>query len=279
MSNESNKQTQQINQNNTVQKKKNIKTTIRNLLVLVLVAAISIVGTLAFLNKQTDKKVNTFTGSAGINLTLTEPNWDSTGKTMAENYTPKMEIPKDPTLTNISTTTDSDEWVALRVDYTYYDGAQNVATTRDDLETNLIETLDIDTSKWIKLITKGTSGGADTMYDIYLYKNKLPQTSSSNSITLFDKVKIKKQEDLAGKTLGGSPGTAVCDANGKYINFNITLFGAAIKHDASISSTLTELDNAATIGEIDMDNLTAAASASDSRKIALALVALLKDLP
>ena len=62
-------------QQNAPQKKKDIKTTLRNLLALVLVATVSVVGTLAFLNKQTEKKVNTFTGSAGISVTLTEPQW------------------------------------------------------------------------------------------------------------------------------------------------------------------------------------------------------------
>lgn len=260
---------QNTSQNNVSQKKKDIKTTLRNLLVLILVAVISVAGTLAFLNDQTSKKVNTFTGSAGIDITLTEDDWDATGEAMAANYTPKMIIPKNPTLTNTSTADNSDEWVALRVDYTYGDG--DTATTRDDLEYNLIETLEIDTDKWFKLTTK-ESGNA-TKYDIYLYKSKLAKDATA---TLFTQVKIKSQTDLSGKQLGGT--TDVCDGNGKYINFKITLYGAAIKNDASLTEGLTSI-NTSEIGEIDMTNLTPADGAKDSRKIALALAELLKTLP
>ena len=270
-------------QNNVPQKKNDIKTTLRNLLVLVLVAVISVAGTLAFLNDQTDKKVNTFTGSAGIDITLTEDKWTTTaadrpvkGEDMAKNYTPKMVIPKNPTLTNTSTGTDVYEWVALRVDYTYNNGTADVATTRTDLEANLIKTLGInETTDWYKLDTKVSSGGANTDYDIYLYRNKLINTVGSNSVTLFDQVEIKSQTELTGKKLGT---TDVCDSNGKYINFKITLYGAAIKDDASLTEGLTSIVSS-DIGEIDMTNLTPASGAKDSRKIALALAELLKTLP
>ena len=273
-------------QNNVPQKKKNIKTTLRNLLVLILVAVISVAGTLAFLNKQTEKKVNTFTGSAGINLTLTEDKWTAVaddgvtqGEEMAKNYTPKMVIPKNPTLTNTSTADNSDEWVALRVDYTY--GAGNTATTRTDLEDNLIESLNI-SSDWIKLSTKETASGNATNYDIYLYKNKLAKGATA---TLFTQVQIKQQSELmdtdgtAKTKLGGSGGTDVIDSNGKFIDFKITLYGAAIKNDASISASLTELDNASSIGDIAMDDLAVEDGDSDSQKIAKALADLLKTLP
>ena len=280
----SNENMQNTAQNNVSRKKKDIKTTLRNVLVLILVAVISVAGTLAFLNDQTTKKVNTFTGSAGIDITLTEDNWDNTGEAMAANYTPKMIIPKNPTLKNTSSAANSDEWVALRVDYTYNNGTTDVATTRTDLETNLIETLGIDSNNWFKLSTKESASGDATKYDIYLYKSKL---ATGATATLFNQVQIKEQDALkksdgTAKKLGsaadGSGGTPVFDANGKYINFKITLYGAAIKNDASLTEGLTSI-NTSDIGDIDMTDLTPAADAKDSRKIALALADLLKTLP
>lgn len=53
-------------------KRKNVRKWVRNGVALGLVAVLSIAGTLAYLQKKTDDKVNTFTGSAGLKLMLTE---------------------------------------------------------------------------------------------------------------------------------------------------------------------------------------------------------------
>ena len=65
-------------------KKKKDKTSIKKMLggflALVLVAVVSIVGTLAYLGRTTGNTLeNTFTGSSDITVTLTEPNWKAAG--------------------------------------------------------------------------------------------------------------------------------------------------------------------------------------------------------
>lgn len=254
----------------TPQKKKDMKTTLRNLFVLVLVAAVSIAGTLAFLSDNSEKKVNTFTGSAGIDVTLTEDAWTSIpdddkvqGEEMAKAYTPEMVIPKNPTLTNTSATA-CEEWVALRVDYAY----AGDTVTRGAIESTVIEALAIN-SGWHKLNTQ--SGGKDTNYEIYLYCSTL---SKDGTATLFDQVKIKEQKTLEAKGVYDT-------ANKKYKDFAITLYGAAIKKDSSLEETLSTIkteDISPTINMDDLDNAVTNSS-KDSQKIAVALAKLLKTLP
>ena len=267
--------------------KKNIKIAIAMLLV----ATISIVGTLAFLAANSDKKENTFTGSTGISVELTEPGWTQItndtivqGEEMAESYTPKMVIPKDPRLTNNSDA-DCDEWVAMRVEY-IYDGSETNLTTLQD---TVIETLAIDTTNWYKLSTvknKTDSETETTNYDIYIYKRKVSRTTTtsggSSTVTegstsnLFNQVVIKDQKALKTNSVFDSN-------NNKYKDFKITLYGAAIKNDASIPSNLSEINSNVREKTINMDKLSdllTAAQAADTKDysyiIALSLAELLK---
>ena len=302
-------QSDRVGQQNVPQKKKDIKTTLRNLLALVLVAAVSIVGTLAFLSDDDGKRVNTFTGSAGIQVTLTEDKWTAVaddiaqGEELAANYTPGMVIPKNPTLKNTSTSA-CDEWVAIRVDYKY----GSATATKGMLEALVIQDGISINSGWYKLNTKvkDTSDNlVATDYDIYIYNNKLAQNETA---TLFDQIKIKDQKTLeTQREYDGSNYTVF--SNNKYTDFEITVFGAAIKNDASIASgisninfnyTITNEDNSTTDMahniinyEINMSDLatqitnleaeiastTAEKQIKDSKRIALALANLLKTLP
>lgn len=106
----------------------------------VLVLAVGVWGTMAYLSTLSNEKENTFTGSKGIQLELTEPYWDGTndewktakdldgstdldlkdkGETVAGNYTPGSVIGKNPILTNNSNAAkdNSPEWVAIAVSY------------------------------------------------------------------------------------------------------------------------------------------------------------------
>ena len=96
--------------------KKDIKKTLKSVLALVLVAVISIAGTLAFLQKKADQKKNVFLGSSGIDLTIQEPGFDA-NKDKAESYSPGSTITKDPYLVNTTTDDTSYEWVAMKVSY------------------------------------------------------------------------------------------------------------------------------------------------------------------
>ena len=94
---------------------------------------------------------------------------------------------------------------------------------------------------------------------------------------MFEQVKIKAQDQL----------TAAYDStNKKYKEFKITEYGAAIKNDASIPDTVTEIASDVTSKEINMDNLDALltneqkeTSPNYSYIIALSLAKLLKTLP
>ncbi|MBD5088096.1 MAG: hypothetical protein HDT30_04670 [Clostridiales bacterium] len=95
-------------------KKKEILKKIKGFLVIAMVAAISILGTLAYLSRKTDRVTNTFTATDDIKITVIEPSFTPP----PGGYQPDVEYPKDPRLANITgTEKDDDEWVIMRVDY------------------------------------------------------------------------------------------------------------------------------------------------------------------
>ena len=95
-------------------KRKNVRKWVRNGVALGLVAVLSIAGTLAYLSKKSAEKTNTFTGSAGLKLMLTESAWDldnddtaDTNEPMkeAETYITGHTYAKNPQLINWNTNT------------------------------------------------------------------------------------------------------------------------------------------------------------------------------
>jgi predicted ribosomally synthesized peptide with SipW-like signal peptide len=88
----------------------NKKKTIIAALVLLLLLAIG--GVMAYFTDQEEVK-NTFTVGK-VDITLTEPTWDSTGKTKAESMMPGDVIEKDPTVTVASDSEDA--WVFVKVE-------------------------------------------------------------------------------------------------------------------------------------------------------------------
>lgn len=100
--------------------KKNKK---KAIIAMVLVMALVIGGTLAYLGTRSEDKENIFVGSKDIDLTLMEPSWDDTQekytkpeKDRAEKYSPKGEYLKNPMLYN-SSDNDAEEWVAMKVSF------------------------------------------------------------------------------------------------------------------------------------------------------------------
>ena len=67
---------------------------------LVLVVAMAVGGTLAYLTKTTDTLTNTFT-VGNIDMTLTEPSWEYDGEGEAAKVYPDAVVAKDPTVTVI----------------------------------------------------------------------------------------------------------------------------------------------------------------------------------
>jgi len=119
-------------------KKKNTKKWVRNGVALALVAVLSIAGTLAYLQKKTEDRTNTFTGSAGLKLSLTESNWDTDNDNTADDgepmkeaktYIPGTAYAKNPQLINWTVT--KDNWSNVQKEN---DGnvTQNAATNETD---------------------------------------------------------------------------------------------------------------------------------------------------
>lgn len=226
-------------------KKTNIKKVLGGVLALVLVAVISVVGTLAYLGSTTGTtKDNIFTGSDDISVQLTETDWDKTGtgakgEEKAEHYTPGLKIEKNPVITNNTSTTgagDYSEWVAMRVDYQIQDstgalvnktkeeftGASGVVSSFNDSAGQAIT--DYAARNWIKVMPKTST---TAKFDIYVYKVVLPKDNSTNS--LFDSVTLK--DPITKVTIGG---------NQKYPQFKINILGAAIKNEIEFG-TISDL--------------------------------------
>lgn len=110
-------------------KKGKLKKTILHLSSIVLVAVVAVLITLAYLGTNSNKEVNTFLGSDGIQLELKEEEWTKkttpgpnvtegpSEKERAEDYTPGQEYKKNPNLTNTSSNKDYEEWVAIKVHF------------------------------------------------------------------------------------------------------------------------------------------------------------------
>lgn len=110
----------------TTSKKKEIWKKIRGFLVIVMVAVISIAGTLAYLSRKTDRVTNTFTATEDIKIELTEPEFTPP----PGGYQPDVTYPKDPQLANVTGADDgSSEWVIMRVDYRTFNDSK--PTTAD----------------------------------------------------------------------------------------------------------------------------------------------------
>lgn len=95
----------------------------KGVIAIVLVMALVIGGTLAYLGTRSNDKENVFEGSKDISLTLTEPKWDDikaneekTEAERAKEYTPGGIYLKNPKLYN-SSDNDAHEWVAMKISF------------------------------------------------------------------------------------------------------------------------------------------------------------------
>jgi len=245
-------------------KKRNpkLKRKLASMTAVVLVLAVGVWGTMAYLSTLTDKKTNTFTGSGGIQLNLTEPYWDGTnnewktakdldgstdlnlkdkGETVAGNYTPGSVIGKNPILTNSSTDADSPEWVALAVSYTIGNKAVSYTQLKYLIEEITFNTTAADDGYWIAAapLVSGTLN-EDKGYMIYLYSKVLAKDAATKP--LFTSVTIKSSDGLEGNTKDGyvtnlntALGITTDDQkykiNGNLPDFQIDVIGAAIKNE------------------------------------------------
>lgn len=145
-------------------------------LALVMVAGISVAGTLAYLTAQTTEKINTFT-VGDISIELTEPDW--TAGTGSEKILPGDEVPKDPTVTVKANSEACYVYVAIDNGLKLDDGT-------------LAGTLDIDSANWNVVKTSGDTtvyrykevvdtGAADTVLpDVFTTVTVSPSVTSEN---------------------------------------------------------------------------------------------------
>ena len=180
-------------------KKRNLLLTV---LALSLVAVISIGVTLAVLTDKTDPAVNHFTMTQnGIQIALREPTWDNEnfpgeaspgieeaklGQTLAQDFLPLSQIPKDPTVKN---TGGHDAWVAITLEYTWDNEASVPMADRERVAFEaLAEQVDftVDASKWM---VKDSTTRA-----VYYYNTKL--AAGEKTTPLFTTVSIKNVEEI-----------------------------------------------------------------------------------
>ncbi|MDR0530543.1 MAG: hypothetical protein LBG83_00550 [Oscillospiraceae bacterium] len=145
----------------------------RNLTILLsvlLVAAIAVGATLAWLWASTETAENVFTFAKNITGHLDEPSWDPPS---AENLTPGSEIDKDPQITNTSKNAVV-EYAAIRL--TWLDGAGNELSVAD--MTKLMTIIEIDWSaNWYQKV-----GTTNDPQQIWIYNKTLPQGVTSDPI-------------------------------------------------------------------------------------------------
>lgn len=232
-------------------KRKRLKRKLASMTAIVLVLMLGILGTMAYLSTVTKTKTNTFTGSKGISLTLTEPGWDSDddpsttpkpgdGQYDAENYTPGKVIAKDPTLTNTTKDTgdsDAQEWVAIAI--TYQVGEDDTDVSYDTLK-NLIKDISFHTTEsasnagdnWV-LLEPISSAALDSTkgYAIFMYNKPLSQSESTRP--LFEQIEIKDTAELeTGLANLNTSFSASFTVNGGLPAFKINVIGGAIKNES-----------------------------------------------
>lgn len=166
---------------------------------LVLVAAISVGATLAYLTASSREVTNTFTAGEGINITLTEPYY------VAEEYrTPGSTFTKDPQVNN--TSEDSPVYVVASLSY-YIDNTEVSYATF----TNSAAAADVIKYATIYSDTNATAVGFNSAWtqiedddvnkDYFVYGTAVnaPTSVAKNTSTasIFEKVKIS-EKDKAG---------------------------------------------------------------------------------
>lgn len=98
------------------------KKVISTALVCALMVVLAVGATLAYMSTTTDTLTNNFTflGSSDISASLTETQWVAANAT---NLSPNKTVAKNPQITNTSTATDMDEYVAMEVSFKTGSGA------------------------------------------------------------------------------------------------------------------------------------------------------------
>jgi len=175
--------------NTTVKKKRNLTI----VLSLLLVAAIAVGATLAYLFSKTEIEENTFTFAENVRGSLSEPSWDPED---AEELVPGAEIPKDPMITNISNN-GVDEYASIKL--VFVDGADAPLSAADMTKLMTLIAIDWNNTDW----TISDAAMTDKTEQIWYYNGKLAPAFTTaplfSKITILDTVTPDELEWLAGK--------------------------------------------------------------------------------
>ena len=197
---------------------------------LTLALVVAVGATLALFTDKTKNVTNTFTASAGIDITLREPEWDGftfddsdeayqwgtaakdpqdaadLGITLAQNFAPKRVIPKNPQVKN--TSAQDAVWVAVKIDFGIEGGFEAL---------NQFATVNFDTANW-----EEKAGSNKT---VFYYKTSSLEAGATTLTAVFDKVTIK---DVSAEDLK---------------NFNIQVTAYAVQAESiDYATAKTELD-------------------------------------
>lgn len=167
-------------------------------------AAVAVVGSSLAYFTDKDEKANTLT-IGNVDITLTEPGWDATGKEEAKEMYPGEAVAKDPTVTNngknpafvrvkvewpenvdLSYRTDyvdnklGDNWVDGKDGYFYYNKVLGLNETTDALFDQIV------------LGTDTMNGDATTEYDVVVYAEAVQAQGAKASFSDVEKMSVEE---------------------------------------------------------------------------------------
>lgn len=205
---------------------------------LMAVSAITFGATMAYLSATTNTKTNTFSASASVDITLTEPSWDLLTE---HKIVPGESVDKDPTITN---NTGSDTaYVAIGLTF-WKESSGAGATTKTYEQISYDEFCTFaslegfDSTNWTAESQNTTNSSATDKAMVYYYNTTLAESVSTP--TLFTSVKFNN--DLTG--LGLVDGTA------RYKDIKVTVNAYAVSAegitDTESQTVLYDLANPTT---------------------------------
>ena len=167
-------------------------------------AAVAVVGSSLAYFTDKDEKANTLT-IGNVDITLTEPGWDATGKEEAKEMYPGEAVAKDPTVTNngknpafvrvkvewpenvdLSYRTDyvdnklGDNWVDGKDGYFYYNKVLGLNETTDALFDQIV------------LGTDTMNGDATTEYAVVVYAEAVQAQGAKASFSDVEKMSVEE---------------------------------------------------------------------------------------
>jgi len=158
-----------------------------------LVAALAVGATLAYLSTRTNIETNTFTFAENIRALLTEPNWDPDN---GLELVPGAEIPKDPQITNTSNN-GVDVYASIRLEFV--DGAGVALSATDMTKLMTLISVNWNIANW----TIADAAMEDKTEQIWIYEGKIAPAFTTtplfDKVTILDTVTPDELEWLAGK--------------------------------------------------------------------------------